>query len=361
MQRFAQAGHLNLGPTDTGAARHGVMAAMQIRWQDDIREDLEKAVSLSGLADLVTDSVMPTGLKRSTRPASIYFASKELGRLLTAQTRELLDFFADGIDGEPIYYQTKTGSVRLPAPLINLLGATTPGSLPHILPRDSHDHGLLSRFIFVYASHPETAVPIPPAVSEQEQLLAAELIARLSRIPTDAGEEIAFSPEAEAEYRNLYEYSISTLEFKLNAYAGRRADHLIKLSGLICLLRGESPYLVSVEDVGLAHLILNLTEQQMEGAYAGLDRGVDGRMYATVREILESVSEKHGQENEFVIVAALYRAGFREEEIVGGMQRLKNSKRLVARGETIHLGDNVGAEKAAVYVRGLRRRLGLSS
>lgn len=356
MQRFANSLVLNYGPSDTGGARHGVMAAMQNRWQDDIQDEMESITSLEELANAEFEDIIAKQKRPMTRPSSIYFTAKELGRLLTAQTRELLDFFADGIDGEPIFYQTKNGNIRIPAPLINLLGATTPGSLPHVLPRDSHDHGLLSRLIFVYAARPERSVPIPPHPSERELHAQGVLLETLERIQSYADGEITFDERAVEEYKLLYGYTVPTLEFKLNAYASRRPDHLARIAALICLLRGEAPYVVSREDVGLAHLLLNMTEQSMDGAYASLDRGLDNRIYAVVREILESATEHFGVEDELVLVSTLYRSGFREEEILGALMRLKNSKRLVAHGSKLTLADNIGAAKARTYLDSYKRR-----
>lgn len=356
MMRFAAELNLNYGPTDTAGARHGIMAAMQSRWQDDLHDgdELNAPESLEELSKSSYDTVISKLGRGRTRPSSIYFASKELGRLLTAQTRELLDFFADGLDGESIFYQTKNGNIRIPAPLINLIGATTPGNLPSILPRDAHDHGLLSRLIFVYAGKGETSVPIPPAISASESTLQSQLLESLERVSQEAQGEIKLSDGADDEYRRLYDYRVSTLEFRLNAYSGRRADHLAKLAALICLLRVESPYMVSRRDVGLAHLILILTETQMDGAYMGLDKSPEGRAYALIREILESLDPAavHG-----TLHAHLNRAGFMDDESTKVLQRLQKSHKLVQQGERLTLGHSVGGENAKNYLNGLVSRL----
>jgi len=296
-----------------------------------------------------------------TRPSSIYFASKELGRLLTAQTRELLDFFADGLDGESIFYQTKNGNIRIPAPLINLIGATTPGNLPSILPRDAHDHGLLSRLIFVYAGKSEAAVPIPPAISTSESERQSQLLESIARVQQEAQGEIRFSEEAEEEYRRLYSYSVANLEFRLNAYSGRRADHLAKLGTLVCLLRGESPYIVTRRDLALAHLILILTETSMDGAYMGLDRSADGKVYAHVREIIESGTT--GTVGYEILGGHLSRTGLEPEDALKALQRLIRSHKLVQSEDQtkISLGGSLGLTKAANYCNDLWNRLGLGA
>lgn len=357
MHRFASDIHLNYGPTDTGGARHGIMTAMQSRWQDDIKDDSpDTPHSVEELGAATFDSIIARMGRPRTRASSIYFTSKELGRLLTAQTRELLDFFADGLDGESIYYQTKTGHVRIPAPLINLLGATTPGNLPAILPRDAHDHGLLSRIIFVYASKSAQAVPIPPAQTTREASIQARLIEQLLQVSQEAQGEINFSGEADEEYRRLYEYSIPTLEFRLNAYSGRRADHLAKVAGLLCLLRAESPYVVSRRDVGLAHSILALTELDMDAAYMGLGRSPEDKAYTLIREILESFDKKSLPRD--LLQAHLSRGGYDNDDVTRILQRLINGQRLeVTNQGEVGLGQSIGREKLAIYLNELTKRI----
>lgn len=358
MQRFATGLPLNYGPTDTGGARQGIMSAMQSRWQDDIRDEMDGFAGLEELAASNFDNVISRIDRRSYRPSSIYFTAKELGRLLTAQTRELLDFFNDGIDGEPIFYQTKAGTVRIPSPLINLLGATTPGSLPHILPRDAYDHGFLSRLIFVYASKQQQRIPHPPAFTDREINLQEQLYDVFTRITTEANGRITFDQRATELYESLYAYSVPSIEFRLNAYAGRRAEHLAKLSALICILRGQSPYVISPEDVGLAHVILILTEQTMDGAYAGLDRSPDGRAYAFIREAIESVDDEALESG--VIHNMLTRSGiFRTaEEHIGLLTRLKSSGRLTDNGRNICVAKNTDIDRVRMFLDSFKKRYG---
>lgn len=351
-QRFASALTLNYGPTDTGGARHGIMHAMQSRFQEDLSDDSsEQPHSPTDLTSLAqsdfTFSVAKVRRER-TRPSSIYFASKELGRLLTSPTRELLDFFADGLDGEAIFYQTKNGSVRLSAPLINLLGATTPGSLSNILPRDAHDHGFLSRLIFVYGAKNERSVPLPPARTEQEIEIEAQLIERLEQAIVEAAGEITFTEEAAREYIHLYGYSVVTGEFRLNAYASRRGIHLVRIAAIICLLRGESPYQVSKEDLGLAHVILILTEVDMDAAYMGMNRTVEAKAYVLMREILESLGPEEG--DHLRMTAHLMKAGWTEQEVIHIFDVLTRMNKIRGENGRLKLAESMGVEKAGQYI-----------
>lgn len=355
MQRFASGLPLNYGPMDTGGARHGVMAAMQTRWQDDTKDssnDSGNAVqipsTLEELAASGLEHIISRIRRTRTRPSSIYFASKELGRLLTSQTRELLDFFADGLDGEPIFYQTKTGNIRIPTPLINLLGATTPGSLATILPRDAHDHGVLSRFIFVYGARNERSIPLPPAQTKQELEIQGQLLERLNRVSQEAEGEISFSPEAEREYRDLYDYNVVSRDFRLNAYSGRRAIHLVKLSSIICLLRAEEPYQVTFEDVALAHLILILTEVDMDSAYVAMSKSNDARAFALIKEIIESM--KDDLPTHEMVMSQLIRMGWTEQESIQILDSLTRMHRIRSDHGKVKLYESMGSEKAGQYL-----------
>lgn len=352
MQRFAQSLSLNIGPTDTGNARYGVMAAMQSRWQEDLRNDQSGIpfipTDLASLAGTNFDSIIPIVRRARIRPSSIYFTSKELGRLLSSQTRELLDFFSDGLDGEPVFYQTKTGNIRLPNPLINLLGTTTPGSLTSILPRDAHDHGFLSRIIFVYGSKNEKSIPLPPKKTDQEIEIQSQLLEKLKRMPVEAEGEITLNAEAEEEYIRLYDYSIVTQEFRLNAYSGRRPVHLLKLAAIICLLRGEAPYVINRNDLALAHTILILTESDMDAAYMGMSKTVEARAFILMREILESHGPEQGEHTR--MLTHLMKAGWTEQEVIHILDVLTRMHKIRGEGGVLRILESMGVEKAGQYV-----------
>ncbi len=325
---------------------------MQNRLQEDIKDDspgqTKQPLNLRDFALSEFTSTVARVRRNRTRPSSIYFASKELGRLLTSPTRELLDFFADGLDGEAIFYQTKNGNVRLSAPLINLLGATTPGSLSNILPRDAHDHGFLSRLIFVYGAKNERSVPLPPSRTEQEIEVEAILSERLEQAVIEAEGEITFTPEAAKEYTHLYNYSVITGEFRLNAYAGRRAIHLVRVAAIICLLRGESPYQVSREDLGLAHVILILTEIDMDAAYMGMNKTIEARAYVLMREILESLGPEEG--DHLRMTSHLMKAGWTEQEVIHIFDVLTRMNKIRGEGGRLKIAESMGVEKAGQYI-----------
>lgn len=289
MQKFAEGLPISYGPSDTGGQRQGIMAAMQPRWQRD-KTDEPQDISLStleALSELDSDDIsskLPNPLDR--KASEIYFVSKELGRLISSPSRELFDFFADGMDGESTDYQLKNSRVFIRNPLINLLGATTPASLGHMLPRGGDTHGFLSRVIFVHASTLSAAVPIPASWSEGQKATRDHLHERLLHVlqnPT----EITLTADAVETYKDLYGYQPHMADIRLQAYVGRRAKHLLKVAAILGLLRAESVVQVQASDLRLAHGILALTEGLMDRAFYGLETGYYSRVLCAFAELAE--------------------------------------------------------------------------
>jgi hypothetical protein len=294
MQKFAEGLPISYGPTDTAGQRQGIMSAMMPRWQresDDGNTELSFD-DLSSLADFDSDSILSTISDSQTRKASeIYFVSKELGRLIASTTRELLDFFTDGMDGEAFHYQLKNQVIKIDKPLINLIGATTPASLGSMMPRGASEHGFLSRLIFVHATHVSSAVPVPKPWDDS-QLLIKERLTTLIHDQLESMEtEISLSEAAEETFRDLYGYQVKTTDIRLLAYSGRRQTHLLKVAALLAFLRGESPVQVTAADIRLSHAILGMTETLMDRAFYGLDTGLYSRVLCAIAELAESTAD----------------------------------------------------------------------
>lgn len=291
VQKFAEGLPISYGPTDTAGQRQGIMSSMLPRWQKDSQDatinlDID---ALDELANLDTDSVaavLPDPTR--SRSSEIYFVASELGRLLSGQGRDLLDFFADGLDGEPIYYRIKNTEIRIPKPLINLLGATTPESLGNILPSRAAGHGVLSRIIFVHATHVAQSVAVPEKWNDGQLKMREGLQEVISDMLNQDNAEIDFTEAATQTYRDLYSYMPQATDIRLAAYGGRRADHLTKVACLLAILRGTAPIRVQASDVRLSHAILTLTEMEMDRAFYGLDMGLNSRLLCAISDIIQA-------------------------------------------------------------------------
>jgi len=303
MQKFAEGLPIAYGPTDTAGQRQGIMSAMMPRWQkDQIDETSPTDISVTTLEELAqfdSDSIvakLPNPLDR--RSSEIYFVAKELGRLIASSSRELFDFFTDGMDGETFHYQLKNQVTKIHNPLMNLLGATTPTSLGTMLPKGGESHGFLSRLIFVHAPHIDKIVPIPKQWGDREQHIRKTLHERILQVLANSQEEIGLSQGARETYEDLYVYQPATSDIRLQAYMGRRAKHLLKIAAILALLRCDASVSVIAADLRLSHALLVLTERTMDRAFYGLDMGLYSRVLCAVTELAEGSPEGRVSVNE---------------------------------------------------------------
>lgn len=346
MQKFAQGLPISYGPNDTSGQRQGLMSAMLPRWQHDAKAESAEQIHASTLEELSmadTDSVESKLDDPLSRPASeIYFVAKELGRLLSSPTRELLDFFTDAMDGESIHYKLKNQETRINKPLVSLIGATTPGSLGHMLPRGAADHGFLSRIIFVHASTLAQSTPIVKEWGERENQIKDELHSQIMDALVNGADEVRLSESAEASYIDLYGYAAPHQDARFGAYIGRRSGHLLRLAAVLGLLRGGSEALVIASDIRLAHALLVMTEMEMERAFYGLDSGFYSKALNAFADVIQSSPTKSASSKMIQIMCG--HIG-NNEEIDRILDSLVNQKKL---NRTRDSGEYTFNDEAAV-------------
>lgn len=264
------------------------------RWQYDYLEASEgidvTPQTLKALSELDTSEIMASLPSPNIPPASeLYFASDELGRLLGSSNSELINFFTDILDGKSIHYQLKSTSVRIPNPLANLLGATTPASLSTLLPRGIAEHGFLSRIIFVYADRLSSSTPIPVAWDSTQFDRRERMLVRIESAMAHVDGGIYLSESAQKTFQDVYHYGPEFRDTRLTAYAGRRGDHALRVASILAITRASQ--VVMASDVRLAHGILLLTESLMSRALHGLDTNRNVKINLAVHEVLEKKGE----------------------------------------------------------------------
>lgn len=338
MNRFSQGLPLQYGPTDTAGQRQGIMAAMMPRWQYDSLEAKEEfelgETSLEALANLDTTGIFASLQSPRVPPASeLYFTSSELGRLLASQSGELINFFTDALDGESFYYQLKTQSIRIRSPLINLLGATTPGSLAQILPRGATEHGFLSRLIFVYAEQPTTRNASPVHWKEDRLHLKEQILQRIESTFENIDGALTMTEAAQKTYEDAYLFKPSMRDVRFQAYIQRRnSDHLLKLAAVIALMNGAEGHKIRASDVRLAQGLLCLTEAYMERSFSGLQNDLQNRIYMAASELIESnLPERTIRKDVFSKLAHLGR----ETELMSQLSNLQALERFHEDGKYI--------------------------
>lgn len=261
---------LNLGPTDTGGQRYGIMAAMQGLGRSHRRLNLS-------MNDAPLIAPMLASAAKNRPSADIYLASSELGRLLGTASREMADFMTDIGDGQDIVYQTKMGEIRISNVLASLLSATTTSSLATMLPESIIGHGLLSRFIFVYEDKKRKSIPLPKPPEDVWYARFEDFKYRLSSIDAMTG-PFDIAKDAASFYEIVYPYMPAINDSRMADYGQRRAIHLLKTAMALAALRGYMR--IELTDMQLAHEMLATIEPRMHRAldYVGRNKLIRGKM-----------------------------------------------------------------------------------
>lgn len=260
---------VRFAPKDTGGQRQGLIVAMQ--GKEEPKEYLGAvelaANSIAGLTleDLgdVTNEV-DSEEKRFISAADkhhLMAVAGEFGSFVGQNNKQLLDFLTDMWDGEDYEYQLKSGLTSLRAPLLNLLGATTPTSIAQNMPPNAGGQGFLSRVILVYGARKYKSVARPVAPDP-------DLVSRVQDSLRFAYSELAGTFGETDEARDysigLYGYALDISDSRFGYYNERRYTHLIKLA--MCLAAGRGTQTIAVEDYAEAHRILRATERGMPDA-----------------------------------------------------------------------------------------------
>lgn len=154
----------------------------------------------------------------------------------------------------------------------NLLGATAPDWLPHILPREAFGGGFTSRCIFVVERKKRATIADFEAHSI-DYGLRDRLQFDLERIATLCG-KFTFTPEAKAAYVNWYSREDSRDPPAVPGkyflgYNSRRHTHAIKISMAISAGRRDS-LKITEQDFMDAIRLLEDVEKKMPEAFAGI-------------------------------------------------------------------------------------------
>ena len=163
-------------------------------------------------------------------------------------------------DGEDYDYMTKSGSVRLTDPLLNIIGCTTPVSIANSMPPAAGGQGFLSRVILVHGAERYKAIPRPP---DFDAVLSTKLHQRFvdAQLLNGLASE---TPDARKYCDELYAYELEIEDPRFGYYRGRRQSHLIKVAMALMAARGTTQLIK--EDYMEAHTLLKATERGMPDA-----------------------------------------------------------------------------------------------
>mgnify|MGYP001166806465 CR=1 FL=1 len=159
----------------------------------------------------------------------------------------------------------------------NMLAATAPDWLPHILTKEAIGGGFTSRCIFVVEDAKRKTVT-NPNLNMPDPSLRDDLIHDLEIIQSLVG-EYKFSPEALEKYERWYEDMDKEMlsgrpilgDPALNGYASRRPTHAKKIA-MVMAASHTDDLTIGIEDLNRALAIMKNAEIKMNRIFGGIGR-----------------------------------------------------------------------------------------
>lgn len=264
----------------------------------DIGETFIRSLEVPISSDSMTRAALIEALEESGRTfqdegdnpvthSSLTIISPEFTVFLGHENVTLLDNLTDWYDCRNFENRTKTaGTNIIPNVWMNILGATTPEMLRLALPQHLISGGFASRVIFVYEDKKYRTVPFP-YFSDKEKKNLEYLSEDLAHINTLNG-RFKVTEEFIESYSAWYYELGKNPPFKdpvFDGYLGRRQVHLIKLSMLCSISRGDSLELTQ-NDFIRADTFLRNAETNMPKAFLGVGRSSNAEVIAKLMEAI---------------------------------------------------------------------------
>lgn len=223
--------------------------------------------------------------------SSLTVVSPEFTVFLGRNNGEFCDKITDLYDcPSPWSYKTKArGNESMDAVFLNIIGATTPGLLQATMTGEAITGGLMSRVVLVYADQKSRLVPIPAAVSRDEDLYS-KLYKDLGSI-SDMEGKFLLSKDVVDPWVDWYIAKDTndglSSDRRFAAYCGRRDMHLLKLMMIVSAARSDEMVLRK-EDFETALGLLNEAEQFMPGAFRGYGKNVLSEFIAAAQTEIQT-------------------------------------------------------------------------
>lgn len=236
--------------------------------------------SWQGLGDALAsaagyfDYIDPIAGKVAVAQSSITVAASELGTFLRPDDEHAMSFLTDAWDGRKRKFLHKTkhsGSIEIPSPCLNLIGATTPSWLQRNMKENMIRDGLLSRVVFVFAEHKRHFVSLPARNVKSKDFYdtGQKLVEDLTSISKMVG-SYEFTKEVEAPggwMDNWYashhgQRAVHLASDRYGGYIARKQTHLVKLAMVLAASKREA-LVITKEDLEESNAILTDAEHSM--------------------------------------------------------------------------------------------------
>ena len=207
--------------------------------------------------------------------SAINLVSSEFGNLIDFHNKAMVNLFITLWDGRKRFEkETKmSGNDMVEAPWINLVACTTPHWIADNMSAMTVGGGFTSRCIFIYADKKEKYIAYLDEHTPKDLVEARQkLIQDLEYMSLNLAGPFTLSPEAKAWGRDWYQclweaQADAANEDWKNGYIARKQTHLHKLALVISAAQRDTR-IITLEDLGLAKIMLEQTEQQAEQVFS---------------------------------------------------------------------------------------------
>lgn len=254
--------NVRFAPDDTAGQRKGLILAISGEEDEEgegtkTNGEIKMDAGLVTMEDLENVHLTVNGVDSHT----MFIYASEWGSFMGQNNLDLTRFLCKMWDGEP--YQYKISGIKhvLKDPLVTMAGCTTPTDLSMILPPAAMGQGFMSRIVLVHAHKKAKQIARPNLNRECEEPLRSIY----EWLVNDMKGAMYESTEAYTTIDNIYYGEpVKINDNRFVYYMDRRHTHLQKLAMILAACRRS--YVVEVEDIQQAHMILQHTEQTMSDA-----------------------------------------------------------------------------------------------
>ena len=205
-------------------------------------------------------------------------------------------------------------------PIVNMLGGVTHETLKMALPDKILGHGFLSRIIMVHSDPVIERITFP---AEADPVLQQQIVDSLTAILQMRGIFQA-TPEALTLIDRIYKSSKPLADARLQAYHGRRLDHMLKIAQACAACRAT--HVIDVDCVEEANTILSYTEEYMGQALGELG---DNRNARASQNIMNVLSNANGPVHIDELYKGVMQDVTRHQEFLELLQNLEKAKKIM--------------------------------
>lgn len=207
---------------------------------------------------------------------SVFFSRQQYAESLI----DIITDLSDAPDRKDFPTQ-KGGDIWVRNACITFFGATTPSSLAEAIPQRAHQHGFMSRFIFVYASSTNRKESLSETHPDPQKMKwALDLKTKLSyglECISKLNGPFDFTDEARLWYDTWYDQYANVADREGEGWVSRVPDHLLRTA--MALQVSKDLRMVFDRDTLIESLAaLRLVEDSMPEAFAqiGIHSGASG-------------------------------------------------------------------------------------